>query len=49
MATVSFKDATRETARFSFARILPRPLAHKAAIERGAAPLMAMPAEHFGD
>ena len=45
----AFKDAKRETARFYFARILPRTLAHKAAIESGAAPLMAMPAEHFGD
>jgi alkylation response protein AidB-like acyl-CoA dehydrogenase len=42
-----FKDAKRETARFYFARILPRTLAHKAAIDSGAAPLMAMPAEHF--
>ncbi|RZA18932.1 MAG: acyl-CoA dehydrogenase [Lysobacteraceae bacterium] len=45
----AFKDAKRETARFYFARILPRTLAHKAAIDSGAAPLMAMPAEHFGD
>ena len=43
-----FKDAKRETARFHFARILPRTLAHKAAIEGGAASLMAMPAEGFG-
>ena len=45
----AFKDAKRETARFYFARILPRTLSHKAAIEAGAASLMAMPAEHFGD
>ena len=45
----AFKQAKRETARFYFARILPRTLAHKAAIESGAAPLMAMPAERFGD
>ena len=45
----AFKDAKRETARFYFARMLPRTLAHKAAIESGAASLMAMPAEHFGD
>ncbi len=45
----AFKDAKRETARFYFARILPRTLAHKAAIEAGAASLMEMPAEHFGD
>ncbi len=44
----AFKDAKRETARFYFARILPRTLSHKAAIEAGAASLMAMPAEHFG-
>src|SRR3546814_12895777 len=37
----AFKDAKRETARFYFTRILPRTLAHKAAIESGAAPLMA--------
>lgn len=43
----AFKDARRETARFYFARILPRTLAHAAAIESGAAPLMAMPAEGF--
>ncbi len=42
-----FKDAKREAARFHFARILPRTLAHKAAIEAGAASLMAMPAEDF--
>ncbi|MBK6333073.1 MAG: acyl-CoA dehydrogenase C-terminal domain-containing protein [Thermomonas sp.] len=45
----AFKDAKRETARFYFARILPRTLLHKAAIEAGAASLMAMPAEHFGE
>src|SRR5690606_11770797 len=43
----AFKDAKRETARFYFARILPRTLAHKAAIESGAAPPMAMDAERF--
>ncbi len=43
----AFKDARRETARFYFARILPRTLAHVAAIESGAAPLMAMSAEGF--
>ena len=45
----AFKDAKRETARFYFARLLPRTLSHKAAIDSGAAPLMAMPAELFGD
>src|SRR3546814_15807408 len=41
----AFKDATRETARFYFTRILPRTLEHKAAIESSAAPLMAMDAD----
>ncbi|KAF1721075.1 acyl-CoA dehydrogenase C-terminal domain-containing protein [Pseudoxanthomonas wuyuanensis] len=45
----AFKQAKLETARFYFARILPRTLAHAAAIESGAAPLMAMAAERFGD
>jgi Acetyl-CoA dehydrogenase C-terminal like/Acyl-CoA dehydrogenase, C-terminal domain len=45
----AFKDAKRETARFYFARILPRTLLHKAAIEAGAASLMTMPAELFGE
>lgn len=44
----AFKDAKRETARFYFARILPRTLTHAAAIESGTAPLMAMDAERFG-
>jgi hypothetical protein len=43
----AFKDAKRETARFYFDRILPRTLAHKAAIESGAAPLMALDADRF--
>lgn len=43
----AFKDAKRETARFYYARILPRTLAHAAAIESGAAPLMAMDADRF--
>ena len=42
-----FADAKRETARFYFARLLPRTLLHKAAIESGAASLMAMPEGHF--
>ena len=42
-----FKEAKRETARFYFDRILPRTLAHKAAIESGAAPLMALDAAHL--
>ena len=44
----AFKDAKRDTARFYFARLLPRTLAHKAAIESGAGSLMAMPADAFG-
>ncbi len=43
----AFKDAKRETARFYFARILPRTLAHKAAIDSGAAPLMRIDAGRF--
>ncbi|QNN46145.1 acyl-CoA dehydrogenase C-terminal domain-containing protein [Thermomonas brevis] len=44
----AFKDAKRDTARFYFARILPRTLAHKAAIESGADTLMALADEGFG-
>ena len=44
----AFKDAKRDTARFYFARILPRTLAHKAAIDSGAATLMAMSEAGFG-
>ncbi|MFT3761828.1 MAG: acyl-CoA dehydrogenase C-terminal domain-containing protein [Pseudoxanthomonas sp.] len=47
--TEAFKRAKLETARFYYARVLPRTLAHKAAIEAGAEPLMAMAAERFGD
>jgi alkylation response protein AidB-like acyl-CoA dehydrogenase len=43
----AFKDAKRETARFYFDRILPRTLTHKAAIESGARPLMALDAGRF--
>jgi len=42
-----FRQAKLETARFYYARILPRTLMHAAAIESGAAPLMAMSAERF--
>jgi alkylation response protein AidB-like acyl-CoA dehydrogenase len=45
----AFKDAKRETARFYFARLLPRTLQHKAAIESGATTLMALDAGAFGD
>jgi len=44
----AFKDAKRDTARFYFARILPRTLAHKAAIESGAGTLMALADPGFG-
>ncbi|TKR31063.1 acyl-CoA dehydrogenase [Luteimonas gilva] len=43
----AFKAAKRETARFYFARILPRTLAHATAIASGAAPLMGLDAERF--
>lgn len=43
----SFKDAKRETARFYFARILPRTLAHAANIASGAASLMTLDAAAF--
>ncbi|TQM17737.1 hypothetical protein FB548_1126 [Pseudoxanthomonas sp. 3HH-4] len=45
----AFKQAKRETARFYFARILPRTLAHAAAIESGADTLMAMDEARFGE
>ncbi len=44
----AFKDAKRETARFYFARILPRTLTHAAGIRSGAAPLMALDEAAFG-
>ncbi|HRP71503.1 MAG TPA: acyl-CoA dehydrogenase C-terminal domain-containing protein [Luteimonas sp.] len=43
----AFRDGKRETARFYFARILPRTLAHKAAIDSGTAPLLALADEGF--
>jgi hypothetical protein len=46
-ASTAFKNAKRETANFYFARILPRTLAHKAAIESGAGSLMALDAAQF--
>ena len=45
--TQAFKEAKRETARFYFARLLPRTLQHKAAIESGAASLMSLDADAF--
>ena len=43
----AFKAAKRETARFYFARILPRTLTHAAAIASGAGTLMALDADRF--
>jgi alkylation response protein AidB-like acyl-CoA dehydrogenase len=43
-----FKDAKRNTARFYFARILPRTLTHGAALRSGGDSLMAMPDAQFG-
>ncbi len=42
-----FAEAKRATARFYYARLLPRTRQHKAAIEAGAGPLMSLPAERF--
>ena len=43
----AFKEAKRDTARFYFARLLPRTDAHAQAIASGAGSLMAMPADAF--
>ncbi len=43
----AFKEAKLETARFYFARILPRTLMHAAAIDSGTAPLMDIADAHF--
>jgi alkylation response protein AidB-like acyl-CoA dehydrogenase len=45
----AFKDAKRETARFYFARILPRTRTHAASIASGAGTLMSISAEGFGE
>ena len=47
--TDSFKQAKLETARFYYARILPRTLTHAAGIESGTDSLMAMDSIRFGD
>ena len=44
----AFKQAKLETARFYYARVLPRTLTHAACIQAGAAPLMAMQDARFG-
>ncbi|MBN8888528.1 MAG: acyl-CoA dehydrogenase C-terminal domain-containing protein [Rudaea sp.] len=46
--SADFKAAKRHTARFYFARILPRTLQHKAVIEAGTESLLAMPETLFG-
>ena len=43
----AFIQAKRETARFYFDRILPRTLAHAAAIDSGAASLLTLPPDRF--
>ncbi|MDO5504669.1 MAG: acyl-CoA dehydrogenase C-terminal domain-containing protein [Pseudoxanthomonas suwonensis] len=43
----AFKQSKRATARFYFARLLPRADMHMASIEAGADSLMALDAEHF--
>jgi hypothetical protein len=43
----AFKAAKRETARFYFARLLPRTLAHAAAIRAGKGSLLGLAAENF--
>ena len=45
--TQVFKDAKRETARFFFARLLPRTRSHAAGIAAGTASLMTLSAEAF--
>jgi alkylation response protein AidB-like acyl-CoA dehydrogenase len=45
---VEFRQAKRETARFYYARILPRTLSHAAGISDGAASLMRMENAQFG-
>jgi alkylation response protein AidB-like acyl-CoA dehydrogenase len=45
----AFKDAKRETARFYFARLLPRTRTHVESIASGAGSLMGLSAEGFGD
>ncbi|MFT3756365.1 MAG: acyl-CoA dehydrogenase C-terminal domain-containing protein [Pseudoxanthomonas sp.] len=47
--TAAFKQAKLETARFYYARVLPRTLSHKAVIEAGAEPLMAMDVKRFSN
>jgi len=46
--SAEFKQAKRSTARFYFARILPRTLTHAATLRASADTLMAMPDKQFG-
>jgi len=46
--SAEFRDAKRHTARFYFARVLPRIHTHGASIRAGAANLLAMPDAQFG-
>ncbi len=48
-ADAGFYEAKLATARFFFARLLPRAEAHLDALQSGARPVMALPAELFGD
>ncbi len=45
----AFKAGKRETAKFYYARVLPRTLAHEAAIRSGSESLMTLDAEQFDD
>jgi alkylation response protein AidB-like acyl-CoA dehydrogenase len=47
-AEAAFYEAKLATARFFFARLLPRAEAHLDALQSGSASVMALPAEHFG-
>ncbi len=48
-ADPGFYEAKLATARFFFARLLPRAEAHLDALQSGTGPVMALPAELFGD
>jgi hypothetical protein len=43
-----FYQAKLATARFFFARLLPRAEAHLDALQSGSTTVMSLPAEHFG-
>jgi len=46
-ADAAFYEAKLATARFYYARLLPRAEAHVDALSSGAGPLLALPAAHF--